>query len=86
MAMFARERGLEPHRLRYWRDRVGEAGERTQAVVRPAEPKLVPGVVVTTGTSRISVHLPRGVVVEAATTADVEPRWLAELTATLESA
>ena len=85
MTVFARERGLGLQRLRYWRDRVEEGGERTQALVRRAAPKLVPGVVVATGTSRISVHLPRGVVVEAATTGDVEPGWLAELTAALES-
>jgi hypothetical protein len=85
ITVFARERGLGPHRLRYWRDRVEAAGEGTQALVRRAEPKLVPGVVVATGISRISVHLPRGVVVEAATTGDVEPTWLAELTAALES-
>jgi hypothetical protein len=83
MAAFARKRRLGTQRLRYWRDRVeGEGtgdGER-----RAAEVKLVPGVVVGLGSSRISVHLARSVIVEAATADDVEPAWLAELVVALE--
>lgn len=81
MSAFARKRRLNTQRLRYWRDRV-ERGDRRGS----GKPRLVPGVVVGLGTSSISVQLPRGVVVEAPTTADVDAEWIAQLVVALENA
>jgi hypothetical protein len=83
MAAFARKRGLGTQRLRYWRDRV-EGDGTGEGERRGAEAKLVPGVVVGIGSLRISVHLSRGVIVEAAAADDLEPAWLAELVVELE--
>ncbi len=84
MAAFARQRRLGTQRLRYWRDRI-EGDETSAGVSDATDGKLVPGVVVGLGTSRISVHLPRGVIVEAPTAVDVEVAWLAEVVVALES-
>jgi len=84
MAAFARKRRLGTQRLRYWRDRI-ESDETSGGVRDSPEGQLVPGVVVGLGTSRVSVHLPRGVIVEAATAGDVDVAWLAEVVVALES-
>lgn len=89
MAAFARERGLDPQRLRYWRERVernGAGDGAGRARESQAGTALVPGVVVGVGVrAAVSVHLGRGVVVEIQSAREVEPGWLAELARALES-
>jgi len=82
MSEFARTRGLGTQRLRYWRDRLEANGDEHNAGTQ----RFVPGIVVGAAASRISVHLPRGVVVEATTVGEVEPAWVAELVVALERA
>jgi hypothetical protein len=90
MSAFARKRGLNTERLRYWRDRVDAEGLElgvVRSTRRPAdEQRFVPGFVVGLGNSSLCVRLPRGVMVEAANSADIEPSWLARLVVALEEA
>lgn len=84
MAAFAREQGLEPQRVRYWRERLEPKRGNSKATRL-----LVPGVVMNvpgTGTGPVTLQLPRGVVVEARAARDVEPAWVAELVVALEAA
>ena len=88
MSAFAREHGLNPQRLRYWRDQVattvGQAQARTRRPGRrPARAgKLVPGVVVSS--APVSVYLALGVIVHAQSAQELEPAWIAELVRALE--
>ena len=89
MSAFAREHDLNIQRIRYWHDRVGPAGEaKHDGAVRPRtkkSSKFVPGVVID-ARGTVSVHLCRGVVVEAESTEALEPTWLAKLERALEEA
>lgn len=80
MSAFARERGLNTQRLYYWRERVEGGGSGASE----GRSKLVPGVVVGVGGNGVSVELTRGVVVEAATTANLDVEWLVRLVVALE--
>jgi hypothetical protein len=97
MAAFARAEGVDPQRLRYWRERVGAesaSSERRQRqrssvqkrkVPQASKSRLIPGVVVGLGAgAAVTVHLGRGVVVEAQAASELEPTWLAELVRALE--
>jgi hypothetical protein len=97
MAAFARAEGVDPQRLRYWRERVGaesassERRERQRSsaqkrkVPQASKSRLIPGVVVGLGAgAAVTVHLGRGVVVEAQAASELEPTWLAELVRALE--
>ena len=89
MSAFAREHGLNVQRLIYWRERVGSGAvgekQRNAARVGDANSKYVPAVVVRAGVA-LSVHLCRGVIVEAESATAIEPGWLAELQRALEQA
>lgn len=80
---------MNVQRLSYWRERVGVAvvGAKRRSDAREADKKskFVPAVVVRAGVA-LSVHLCRGVVVEAESAAAIEPEWLAELQRALEGA
>jgi len=91
VAAFAREQGLESHRVHYWRERIEpKAGRRKQRGVghragrAPNGGKLIPGVVVVGAHAPVRVHLSRGVIVEAQASAEIEPRWVAALARALE--
>jgi hypothetical protein len=86
MSAFARSRGLNVQRVRYWRERV-EGGTRGEAanIANARTPKLVPGVVVDMRSGGgVSVVLPHGVVVEARRLAEIDPVWLAQVVRALE--
>jgi hypothetical protein len=88
MSAFAREHGMNVQRLIYWRERVGSGAvvaKRNDARVADKKSKFVPAVVVRAGVA-LSVHLCRGVVVEAESATAIEPEWLAELQRALEGA
>ena len=89
VAAFARDHGIEPQRLHYWRKRVegtGKPGEEGGGMSTRAE-KFIPGVVVGIGTGApVTVRLDGRVVVEANAVRDLEPSWLAELVRALERA
>jgi hypothetical protein len=91
VAAFAREQGLEPHRVHYWRERIEPKGaQRKQTSVKGGTRrstdggKLIPGVVVVGAQAPVRVQLGGGVVVEARSAGDLEPGWLAELAQALE--
>lgn len=90
IAAFAREHGLDPQRVRYWRERVEPKVERAKQrgprATRRSRGggKLVPGVVSVGVSAPVRVHLARGVVVEAQAARDMEPTWVAELVRVLE--
>lgn len=80
MAKFARAQGHNEQRIRYWRER--EAAERSAT---PSS-RLLPGVLVNVGApSGVSIALPRGVVVEARSAAELPAAWVAEVVRALES-
>jgi hypothetical protein len=89
MSAFAREHGMNVQRLIYWRQRVGSGsgGEKRGSAARGegTKGKFVPAVVVRANVA-LSVHLCRGVIVEAESAAAIEPEWLAELQRALERA
>jgi hypothetical protein len=81
MAKFARAQGYNEQRVRYWRER--------EAAARPSDvpaPRLLPGVLVNVGSpGGVSIALPRGVVVEARSAAELPAEWVAEVARALES-
>jgi hypothetical protein len=82
---FARKQGWDEQRLRYWAAR-DEVGVEREAKGEPGT-RFVPGIVVDVGAhERVSVALPRGVVVEARRLEDVAPTWVAEVVRALEAA
>jgi hypothetical protein len=87
MSAFAREHGMNVQRLMYWRKRVGSGsvGDKWRSRTRAAgtKSKFVPAVVVRTSVA-VSVHLCRGVIVEAESATALEPGWLSELQRALE--
>jgi hypothetical protein len=89
MSAFAREHGMNVQRLSYWRQRVasGSVGEQQRSIARVTgtNSKFVPAVVVRASVA-LSVHLSRGVIVEAESATAIEPEWLAELQRALEGA
>jgi transposase-like protein len=79
ISAFARERGENVQRLRYWRERV-------EGQLAKASSELIPGVVVgMREQALVTVHMSRGVVVEVHAAGEVEPAWLAELARALEN-
>jgi hypothetical protein len=86
LAAFARQQGCTVQRLRYWCERVGvEQRSPVRSGGAGRKQKLVPGVVVDmVAGGRISVTLPRGVVVEARELGQVDPAWVAEAVRALE--
>jgi transposase-like protein len=87
MSAFAREHGMNVQRLMYWRKRVGSGavGDTGRSTTRAAsrKSKFVPAVVVRASVA-LSVHLCRGVIVEAESANALEPGWLSELQRALE--
>ncbi len=83
LSAFARERGFNPQRLRYWRDRLAERSEE-RVTGGEANAEFVPGVIVEVASAAVRLELPRGVVVEAKAAREVEPGWVAELVRALE--
>lgn len=88
MSAFVRERGENVQRLRYWRERVegksARRGDQRRTRTRRGN-RLIPGMVVGIGArAAVTVHLSRGVVVEAQAARELDPRWLAELARALE--
>jgi hypothetical protein len=93
MYAFAREHGLDPQRVRYWRERAEATGAKprsggltTQPLEQPVDSgRLVPAVVVgLNDAASVSVHVGRGVVVEAQGVEALAPDWIAELVRALE--
>jgi hypothetical protein len=89
MSAFAREQAVNLQRLRYWRGRVeGKSelrGDRREARTRTSRRRLIPGVVVGVGErAPVTVHLGRGVVVEAQAARDIDPAWLANVVRALQ--
>ena len=81
MSKFARGQGYNEQRVRYWRER--EAAAKPLAA---RTSRLLPGVVVNVGTpSGVNITLPRGVVVEARSAAELPAAWVAEVARALES-
>lgn len=82
MAAFARGRGYDAQRLRYWRERVQvEPKPLARAVT-----KLVRGLVVNTGAAGgVRLVLPRGVVIEAGSVREISAAWVAEVVRALET-
>jgi hypothetical protein len=81
MSKFARAQGYNEQRVRYWRER--EAAAKPSAV---GASRLVPGVVVNMGSpGSVSIALPRGVVVEARSAAELPASWVAEVARALEA-
>ena len=90
MSAFVRDRGEGVHRLQYWRKRV-EGKTTPRANQRRTRTRtsnqFIPGMVVGIGgPAPVTVHLSRGVVVEAQSSRAIEPSWLAELARALEHA
>ena len=82
LAEFGRKHGWDEQRLRYWAARVREGGERTK---RTPLTRLIPGVVMDSRTSLVSVTLPRGVSIEARQIEAVTPEWVAAVVQALEA-
>ena len=87
MSAFARESGWNTQRLRYWRDRLQEddaSSERGTGSTERAQ-KLVPGLVVDVGAKvGLSIVLPQGIVLEARSCTEVDPKWLADVVRALD--
>jgi len=75
LATFARQRGLTPERVRWWRQRLGEwraPGEEALRLV----PAVVTGLPPTTGASVVTLRAPGDVVIEIADVSAVPAAWL----------
>ena len=81
MSKFARAQGHNEQRIRYWREREAAAG------LSPApSSRLLPGVLVNVRSpSGVSIALPRGVVIEARSAAELPATWIAEMARALET-
>lgn len=78
LAAFARGKGLNAERLRWWRKRLGTAeNNRTALAFIPA--------MVSAKVSPVVVRLPRGVEVQAPDVTAVPARWVAEVVRALET-
>lgn len=78
LATFAREQGLNDTRLRWWKTRLGDwDGDESPARVPAFIPAVTREVVESASTStRVTVRLPGGVVVEVADPVSVPSEWL----------
>ena len=88
LATFARQRGLDGSRLRWWKTRLGDWGGDVSPARAPAFiPAVVREVVETANASApVTVRLPGGVVVEVADPASVPSKWLAAVMSGLSRA
>lgn len=74
---FARQRGLNGTRLRWWKSRLGDWSGDTSPACAPAFiPAVVRDAAEAASSSAVTVRLPGGVVVEVADPASVPPKWL----------
>lgn len=74
---FAREHGLDAQRISWWKKRLGVSASSDVRNVEPAA-ALVPAIVRGADDgARVRVRLPAGVVIEASSTDDVAPEWVA---------
>lgn len=78
LGTFARLRGLNDTRLRWWKTRLGDWGGDVSPAHAPTFIRaVVRGAVETASTSAlVTVRFPGGVVVEVADTASVPAKWL----------
>ena len=77
MAAFARQRGLSPPRLYYWKKRLGtptSLAARTTIALVPARLKTE------TAPAEIAIRLPNGIAIEAVA---ASPHWIAMVVAEL---
>jgi hypothetical protein len=72
---FARARGVTIQRLQWWRKRLGEVA------CAPAKVAFIPAEI-SSGTS-ITIRVPGGVAIEAASTSALPAAWVAELSRSL---
>ena len=82
MSAFARERGFDAQRLRWWRKRFAEwssGGEERPVRFAPAVISTAGGLV----SPQVSLRLPEGVLIEVAGVGTVPPGWLSELVSML---
>ena len=82
---FARERGLIVQRLSWWRKRLG-VGKRARGDQAVATLAFVPGIPMVSGGRHVSVRLPGGVEVEAASVEALPASWIATLLRELQAA
>ena len=86
MSAFARQRGLNTERIRYWRDRIEDELSRRRERGQKG-PAFVPGVVMDVASGAVvSVQLSSGAVVDVRVPADTAPQWVAGLVLALVEA